>query len=223
MPILCSISEKEYIDNSKKQWKPIEMMDYIWSGMIIIGCLYAGLTGNMSHVTEAILDSAREAISLCITMAGIVMLWTGIMEIAEKSGLVEKLTNKLQGVLSFLFPGIPPNHLAGKYIALNCVANILGLGWAATPAGLKAMEELGKLHEALEPDLYKKGVASDEMCTFLVLNISSLQLIPVNIIAFRSQYGSVNPAGIIVPGIIATSISTLTAVIFCKCMNKEKT
>lgn len=197
------------------------MMDYIWSGMIIIGCLYAGLTGNMSHVTEAILDSAREAISLCITMAGIVMLWTGIMEIAEKSGLVEKLTNRVQGVLTYLFPRIPPKHLAGKYIALNCVANILGLGWAATPAGLKAMEELGKLHEELEPERYKKGIVSDEMCTFLVINISSLQLIPVNIIAYRSQYGSVNPAGIIVPGIIATAISTLAAVIFCRCMNRK--
>lgn len=196
-------------------------MDYIWSGMIIIGCVYAGMTGNMARVTEAILASSREAIALCITMAGIVMMWTGIMEIAEKSGLVEKLTNRVQGVLTYLFPRIPPKHLAGKYIALNCVANILGLGWAATPAGLKAMEELGKLHEELEPERYKKGIASDEMCTFLVINISSLQLIPVNIIAYRSQYGSVNPAGIIVPGIIATAISTLAAVIFCRCMNRK--
>lgn len=196
-------------------------MDYIWSGMIIIGCVYAGMTGNMARVTEAILASSREAITLCITMAGIVMMWTGIMEIAEKSGLVEKLTNRVQGVLTYLFPRIPPKHLAGKYIALNCVANILGLGWAATPAGLKAMKELGKLHEQLEPELYQKGIASDEMCTFLVINISSLQLIPVNIIAYRSQYGSVNPAGIIVPGIIATAISTLTAVIFCRCMNRK--
>lgn len=197
------------------------MMDYVWAGMIVIGCVYAAITGNMSEVTQAILDSAKEGISLCITMSGIVMLWTGMMEIAEKAGLVDKMTYWMQGILQYLFPHIPKSHMAGKYIALNCVANILGLGWAATPAGLRAMEELAKLHEAREPENYYKGIASNEMCTFLVLNISSLQLIPVNMIAYRSQYGSVNPAGIIVPAILATAVSTLAAVIFCKCMNRR--
>lgn len=197
------------------------MMDYLWAGMIAIGCIYAAVTGDMGLVTKAILDSSGEAITLCITMAGIVMMWTGLMEIADKSGLIEKMTYKMQKILGFLFPDIPKNHPAAKYISLNCVANILGLGWAATPAGLRAMEELASLHKEKDVKMYDKGIASNEMCTFLVLNISSLQLIPVNIIAYREQYGSVNPAGIIIPAILATSISTLTAVIFCRFMNRR--
>ena len=116
-----------------------------------------------------------------------------------------------------MFPNIPKHHKSLEYIATNIVANILGLGWAATPPGLRAMEELETLRgqEA-------SGIATDEMCTFLVINISSLQLIPVNIIAYRSQYGSTNPAGIIMPAIIATGINTLIAVVFCKWASKSK-
>ena len=120
-----------------------------------------------------------------------------------------------------MFPDLPSGHPAEKHITTNMIANILGLGWAATPAGLKAMEELEHLEEErrqshLPGPVRKKGIASNEMCTFLIINISSLQLIPVNVITFRSQYGSVNPAAIVGAGIIATFVSTLAAIIYCK-------
>lgn len=202
------------------------MLNYIWAFMILIGVVYGAFTGKMAEVTNAALDSAGDAVSLCITMIGVMALWVGLMEIAQKSGLIAKLTRGIQPFISFLFPRIPKGHPAREYIATNLIANVLGLGWACTPAGLKAMEELAKLEEErgnLEYLSESKGtggktgrVASNEMCTFLILNISSLQLIPVNMIAYRQQYGSVNPAGIIAPAIVATFISTLTAVVYCK-------
>lgn len=189
------------------------MLNAIWAVMILLAVIYAAFTGSMSAVTDAALDSAGEAISLCLTMAGVVALWMGLMEIATKAGLVEKLTKGISPFLRFMFPRIPQGHPASNYIATNIIANILGLGWACTPAGLKAMEELAKLEaERGNPE----SRASKEMCTFLILNISSLQLIPVNMIAYRSQYGSVNPTAIIAPAIAATLFSSLVAVIYCK-------
>lgn len=195
------------------------MLNYIWAMMILIGIVYAALTGNMKEVTSAALDSAGEAIALCITMAGVMALWMGLMEIAKDSGLINIMTKKIGPFLTFLFPKIPKNHPAREYIATNIIANILGLGWAATPAGLKAMEELSKWKE--EKEHGNNRVASAEMCTFLIVNISSLQLIPVNIIAYRSQYGSVSPTAVIGPGLVATLISTVVAIIFCKMMCKK--
>lgn len=204
------------------------MLNYIWAAMIAFGIIFGALTGNMKAVTEAALDSAGEAVSLCITMAGVMALWVGLMEVAEKSGLILKLTEKLSPFISFMFPRIPAEHKSRDYISMNIIANILGLGWACTPAGLKAMEELAGLEAERGNPAYltdkgeqRKGpekvrVASNEMCTFLILNISSLQLIPVNMIAYRQQYGSVNPAGIIAPAIAATLFSTLVAVVYCK-------
>lgn len=192
------------------------MLNYIWGFMILVGIIYGCLSGNIAQVGNGIIDSSKEAINLCITMLGVMALWTGIMEIAEKSGLIMQATSKLQPCLSWLFPKVPKEHKAYKYISLNFIANILGLGWAATPAGLLAMEELAKLNNQNG----KAGVASNEMCTFLILNISSLQLIPVNIIAYRSQYGSVNPSVIIAPAILATLISTVVGVVFCMVVNK---
>ncbi len=235
------------------------MLNVIWAMMILLAVVYAAVTGHMGEVTNAALDSAGEAISLCITMAGVVALWTGLMEIAQRAGLIGKLTRGIAPFLRFLFPRIPKGHPAEGYIATNIIANVLGLGWACTPAGLKAMEELAKLEaqrgnpEYLEMEKgsgdgtaknkdirhgtagqaggHKKAGgkgfgqqesasrgrrASNEMCIFLILNISSLQLIPVNMIAYRSQYGSANPAVIIVPAIVATLVSTLVAIVYCK-------
>lgn len=205
------------------------MLNYIWAFMILLGVIYAACTGQMSAVTDAALDSAGEAISLCLTMAGVVALWMGLMEIAKEAGLIQKMTRGLQPFLNFMFPRIPKSHLAREYIATNIVANIMGLGWACTPAGLKAMEELANLEAERGNPAYvenpasgriigerKERTASREMCTFLILNISSLQLIPVNMIAYRSQYGSANPAVIIAPAILATLISTVVAVVYCK-------
>ena len=199
------------------------MLNYIWAVMIAIGVIYGALTGNIEAVANGALDSAGEAVQLCITMTGIMALWVGLMEIAKNSGLIASMTKGIQPFISFLIPRIPGNHAAREYISTNIIANILGLGWACTPAGLKAMEELQKLNEEECRRTGKPPVtASNEMCTFLIMNISSLQLIPVSIIAYRSQYGSVNPTAVIVPGIIATLTSTLVAIIFVKVMDRKK-
>lgn len=201
------------------------MLNYIWAFMILVGIVYAAFTGNMAAVTDAALSSAGEAVSLCITMAGVMALWMGLMKIAEKSGLIARLTKGIQPFLSFLFPDIPKSHEARQYIATNFIANILGLGWACTPAGLKAMEALAKLEEERGTPGYTGGgerVASREMCTFLILNTSSLQLIPVNMIVYRTQYGSANPAAVIAPAILATLVSTAAAIVFCLFSGRRK-
>ena len=196
------------------------MLNAIWAFMILLAVVFAACTGHMSDVTNAALDSAGEAISLCLTMAGVVALWMGLMEIAKKAGLIEKMTRGISPFLTFLFPRIPKAHPAREYIAANIIANVLGLGWACTPAGLKAMKELANLEaERCNPEYVNASgdrQASNEMCNFLILNISTLQLIPVNMIAYRSQYGSANPASIIAPAIAATLFSSLVAVVFCK-------
>lgn len=220
-------------------------MNYIWAAMILIGIIYGTLTGNIEPVSEAVLDSAKEAVSLAITMLGVVSLWSGLMEVAKDSGLIESISKAMRPLIGFLFPDIPKDHPAADHITINCVANILGLGWAATPAGLRAMESLEQLEEERRKEeqagkwnreILKKGTserkhavrpvprgtASNEMCTFLILNISSLQLIPVNIIAYRAQYGSVNPSAVIAPGIVATAVSTGVAVVFCKVMSRRR-
>lgn len=189
------------------------MLNYLWGFMILIGIVYGSLNGRISEITNAALESSKEAVTLCITMTGVMAFWVGLMKIAEKSGLIQNLTDKMNPIIRFLFPNIPKGHDANKHIATNIIANILGLGWAATPAGLKAMESLATLNK-------KSEVASKEMCTFLIVNISSLQLIPVNIIAYRCQYGSVNPTMIVGPAIIATSLSTIAGVTFAKIMEK---
>ena len=197
------------------------MLNMIWVVMILLAVVYAAFTGRMSDVTNAALNSAGEAISLCLTMAGVVALWMGLMEIAKKAGLIERLTKGISPFLTFLFPRIPKSHPAREYIATNIIANVLGLGWACTPAGLRAMEELAKLERERGTPGYGEGAAaqrsaSNEMCSFLILNISSLQLIPVNMIAYRSQYGSVKPTAIIAPAIVATLFSSVVAILYCK-------
>lgn len=197
------------------------MLNYIWAAMIVVGILFGAVNGNMKEITEAALDSAGEAVSLCIAMAGIMAFWVGLMEVAQSSGLIARLTDMLSPFISFMFPGLPKEHRAKGFISMNIIANVLGLGWAATPAGLKAMEALAQLErergnpaylaehrdvqssktagtdgydrraaaDALEDADAGKGkrgrIASNEMCTFLILNISSLQLIPVNMIAYE--------------------------------------
>ncbi len=216
----------------------IRMLNSIWAFMVFTGVVYGVCTGRIHEVSSQILESAGEAVSLCITMAGVMALWVGLMEVAKTSGLIEKMTAGIQPFISFMFPGIPAKHAAREYIAVNLIANILGLGWACTPAGLKAMKALAQLEAErgnrayLEEDSAEKGMAesgsgriraaSTEMCTFLILNISSLQLLPVNMIAYRQQYGSRNPSAIIVPAILATLISSLAAVIYCRIREGRK-
>lgn len=202
------------------------MLNYLWAGMILVGIVFAAFTGNMGEITNAALDSSREAVTLCITMLGVMSFWVGLMEIARQAGVMEAASRRLGPVIRFLFPGIPKGHPAEAPIMANLIANVLGLGWAATPAGLQAMEELGKLEEdrreGKAPGKARgRGIAGNEMCTFLIINISSIQLIPVNIIAYRSQYGSVNPTAIVGPAIVATAVSTGLAVVFCKMMERK--
>ena len=202
------------------------MLNYLWAGIILAGILFGAFNGRMEEITNAALDTSKEAVTLCITMIGVMAFWTGIMEIASKAGIIGMASRKMRPLIRFLFPDIPEGHRAGEHITTNFIANFLGLGWAATPAGLRAMEELGRLEEdrrsgkAFGP-AREKGVASNEMCTFLIINISSLQLIPMNVIAYRSQYGSPNPATIVGAGIVATMVSTGAAVIFCRIMDRR--
>ncbi|MCI9570040.1 MAG: nucleoside recognition protein [Lachnospiraceae bacterium] len=226
------------------------MLNYLWAGMVAAGICWAAFHGNMAEVTNGILDSSKEAVALSITMLGIMSFWSGILKVGENAGLVEQMTRQMRPVIRFLFPRLPGEHPAAASISTNMIANILGLGWAATPAGLKAMKELAELEEerreeesrekrnTIEMDSggqsrrrkrtvgrtvgMPKGVASNEMCTFLIINISSLQLIPVNMIAYRSQYGSVNPAAVIAPAIAATLFSTIVAVVYCKVMGRKR-
>ncbi len=201
------------------------MLNRLWAGMILLGVVWACVNGTISDVTEQILLSAESAVQLGITMLGVVAMWTGVMKVAEKAGILEQLTNIFRPFLRWMFPRLPQNHEAMSAIGLNIIANVLGLGWAATPAGLQAMEQLSKLEEErrIKKDklAVKKGVASNEMCIFLILNISSLQLIPVNLIAYRIQYGSSNPAIVVGPALIATAVSTIVGIIFCKVMDKK--
>jgi spore maturation protein A len=205
------------------------MLNYLWAFMILTGVIWGALHGNLSAVTDGALTSAKEAVMLCITMLGIMSFWTGLMEIGRKSGLIERLSSKMGPVLHFLFPKIPDKHPSLEYISTNIIANILGLGWAATPAGLKAMESLKDLEETRRkeysqgkkiPKPVSEGTANNEMCTFMIINISSLQLIPVNMIAYRSQYGSPDPTAIVGPAIAATLFSTVIGVALCKLLDR---
>ena len=197
------------------------MLNYLWGIMLLFGIVVGVLNGKVQEVSNSAIDSAKEAVTLCITMLGVMSLWTGLMQIARASGVLDRMTKLLQPVLKFLFPEIPSDSPAREYIAGNMVANILGLGWAATPMGLKAMKELKKL-DIEENEGKDTGIASNAMCTFLIINMSSLQLIPINIIAYRSQYGSVNPTGIVGAGLLATCISTAAAVLYCKWKTRTK-
>lgn len=202
------------------------MLNYLWAGMILVGIVFGAFNGRMQDITNAALDSSKEAVTLCITMIGVMAFWTGIMEIASKAGIIRMASRKMRPLVRFLFPGMPEGHKAEEHITTNFIANFLGLGWAATPAGLRAMEELGRLEDDRRAGrapgpARKKGVAGNEMCTFLIINISSLQLIPVNVIAYRSQYGSPDPAAIIGAGILATMVSTGAAVVFCRMMDRS--
>ena len=216
------------------------MLNILWVVMMAGGILFASFHGTMGKVTEALIDSSTEAVNLCIFMLGVIGVWNGMMEIAVKSGLMKRIAQVMYPFIHWLFPDIPRGHKANEYIAANMAANILGLGWAATPAGLKAMQELRSLDEGKQKRWTDRkdrrtflrdpggkapsgsGRASDMMCAFLVLNISSLQLIPINMIAYRSQYGSVEPAAIVLPSIVSTAISTLAGILFIKAMEQVR-
>ena len=212
------------------------MLNYIWSFLIIAGIIFASFTGNIESLGDCVITSAKDALDLLILMAGVVSMWNGFLTIAEESGLVKYLSYKMKPFLWFLFPNIPKDHIANDYICANFIANILGLGWACTPTGLQAMKALKELEQERQkkhrfthtnlsenhPVTLQTDTASDEMCTFLILNISSLQIIPMNMIAYRAQYGSPAPMAVIAPGLISTTLTTIIAVIICKIMCRRE-
>lgn len=185
------------------------MLDFIWSFVIIFGIIICFLKNIPISAAESITNGASSAVELCIFMAGTMSFWSGIMNIAEKSGLTELMSRKISPVISFLFPDIPLNSKAFRYICINMTANFMGLGWAATPAGLMAMKEINNLNKTAD-------TATKSMCMFIIINISSIQLLPINIIILRQKYMSLSPFDIVLPSIIATSVSTLAAVISAK-------
>ena len=185
------------------------MLNVIWGFFLIGGILTGAFLGRMDLVTNAVIDGGRNAVELAFTMAGVVAVWSGILKIAEKGGMIDALAERMEPFLDFLFPEVPRGHAARRYISANFAANFLGLGWAATPAGLLAMEELAKLNG-------KTGRASNAMCMFLVVNMSSLQLVTVNILAYRAESGSAAPAEIMGAGIAATLGTTLVGILLAK-------
>ena len=189
------------------------MLNYLWGFMILAGILWGAANNSLDAVTQGLLDSAGEAVKLCITMVGVMSFWCGILEVGNRSGLIEWLADKMEPILTFLFPDLGEDHPARLPISVNMAANMLGLGMAATPAGLEAMKLMQE---------GKQSKATNAMCTFLIINISSLQLVPVTMIAYRSQYGSSDPTAVLGPALIATGCSTLAAVIFCKLMDLGK-
>lgn len=153
------------------------MLNGIWGFFLIGGILTGAFLGRMDMVTGAILSGGRSAVELALAMAGVISVWSGVLKIAERGGMIDRLAARLTPLMDFLFPSVPRLHPARKYIATNFVANFLGLGWAATPAGLMAMKELQRLNRE------ERGRASGAMCMFLTVNMTSLQLVTMNILA----------------------------------------
>ncbi|MBR5489606.1 MAG: nucleoside recognition protein, partial [Firmicutes bacterium] len=180
------------------------MMNYIWVALVLIGVVFGAITGNLTEVQNAIFDFAESAVDIVFGLIGILCFFSGLMAVAEKAGLTEALGKLLKPVMSKLFPGIPADHPAASGIVMNLAANIMGLGNAATPFGLKAMADMQRLNKT-------KDIATDDMVMFLAINTSSVTLIPTTVIGLRSAAESANPAEVVGPIILATIISTATA------------
>lgn len=178
------------------------MVNIIWCFLIVISIIYSLFTGNISSINDEIILSGKSAFSLIITMLEVTVLWTGILRIAEKSGLLRKFARLISPLLGRLFPSIPQGHESLDYISSNIAANMMGLGSAATPFGLKAMKSLQEINP-------NKKIASDAMITFLVLNTSGVTIIPTTVIAMRMSYNSSNPSEIILTAILATICSSI--------------
>lgn len=190
------------------------MVNYIWLFMIISGVVAAALQGRLDLVTSAALKGAKEGVAVCIGLISILVFWMGMMRIAQDAGLLEKLARMLRPLVRVLFPSVPSDHPAMGYILSNMTANLFGLGNAATPMGIKAMEELQKLN----PD---PKTATPAMCTLLALNTSGFTLIPATIIGIRMKYGSVDPAEIIGTTLFATGCATLTAIVMDRLYRRQ--
>lgn len=192
------------------------MLNYIWFIMLAAGFLLGLLNGRAQQVTHAAIACASDAIELAIALAGVMCLWTGLMNIAEKSGMIKSLSKIARPIMKIVFKAIPPAHPAMSSILMNLAANFLGLGNAATPLGIKAIGEMQKLNK-------KKDTATNDMCMFLVLNTSAIQLVPATIIALRTKMGAANPSDIMVSIWFASICATITGIIACKLFGKLST
>ncbi len=182
------------------------MVNVIWLFFIVSGFVVAAITGRMEAVTAAAFDGAKTGVTICFGLISILVFWLGMMKIAEDAGLLRRMAILLRPLVRLLFPGLPKDHPAIGYIMSNMSANILGLGNAATPMGIKAMQELQKLN----PD---KSRATPEMCTLLAINTASITLIPTTLIAIRMSFNSQNPTEIVGPTLLATAIATAAAIL----------
>jgi len=189
------------------------MLNYIWFGLMLVALIIAGFTGKIGAVSTAAIESAKTGVEIAIGLVGVMTLWLGIMRIAEASGLVRFLGWLLRPVLRWLFPEVPKDHPANGAIVLSIAANMLGLNNAATPLGIKAMEELQTLND-------QKDTATNPMVTFMALNTASVQLIPATMIGVLAAAGSANPTAIIAPSIVVGFIGTLAAVLAAKFLQR---
>lgn len=192
------------------------MLNIIWPIFIIVSFAYAFLSGNVDNINKSIFESTENAVALSISLLGTICLWNGIIEIATKTSLITKFTVCIQPIIKWLFPEKYKDEKANKQISMNIIANILGLGNAATPIGLKVMKTLQK-------DNKKKDTLTNSMAMFIILNTASLQLIPTTVIAVRSSLGSSNPTQVVFPVWVVTIISALTAIFISKiCIKRGK-
>lgn len=189
------------------------MLNIIWLGMILLAVMVGIIEGRLDEVVKSVTESAKLGFDIALGLAGIMSLWLGIMSIATESGLVAKLGSVLKPILKRLFPDIPTDHPAMGAMVMNIAANMLGLANAATPFGLQAMKELQSLNQ-------QARIATNSMCTFLAINTSSVQLIPATAIAYLAANGSHNPSSIILSSIIATTVSTVVAIVAVKRLAK---
>jgi spore maturation protein A len=188
-------------------------MNYIWLGLMLIALIVGAINGRIDAVTKAAVDNAAVAVEIALGLIGIMALWLGIMKIAEKGGVIQILSRAIKPVARFLFPTIPSDHPAIGAMLMNIIANWLGLGNAATPLGLKAMEELQKLNKSSD-------TATNDMATFLALNTATICLIPMTVIAVRAQLGSRNPFEIISTTILASTCATLAGITAVKLLQR---
>ncbi len=191
-----------------------KLLNIIWPIFILGAICYALFTGNIENVSNGIFDSAKSAVELTITFFGTICLWNGVMEIAKRTSLMDKLTKLLRPLIKFLFPDLDKNKQAKEEISMNMVANLLGLGNAATPLGLKAMKTMQK-------ENFKKDTLTNAMAMFIVINTASLQIIPTNVIAIRSSLGSQNPSGIILQVWVATIVAAIVGITATKILMKR--
>ncbi len=189
------------------------MINIIWFLILSLGTIIGILTGKGEILSKVIVSSTTSAVELVMGLVGMMCLWCGIMKIAEKSGLTDKLARLLRPILKIIFKEAGKNQKAMSSITMNLTANMMGLSNAATPFGIKAMEEMQKINN-------EKDIASDDMALFLVLNAACIQLLPTTVISIRAAYNSQNPAIIIIPAIIATGTAAVLGVVYCKILQR---